>query len=79
MQQTLLHSLGGVEARRRPQTWDPPANLFKSTKVLMATSVTPQGRSLGYQTPEQVSNPEPRFNLLMYCGFEDIRVIQIYL
>ena len=30
-----------------------PANLFKSTKVLMAT---PQGRRLGYHTPEQVSN-----------------------
>ena len=33
-----------------------PANLFKSTKVLMAT---PQGRRLGYHTPEQVSNQEP--------------------
>ena len=30
--------------------------LFKSTKVLMAT---PQGRRLGYYTPEQVSNQEP--------------------
>ena len=33
-----------------------PANLFKSTKVSMAT---PQGRRLGYHTPEQVSNQEP--------------------
>ena len=33
-----------------------PANLFKLTKVLMAT---PQGRRLGYHTPEQVSNQEP--------------------
>ena len=33
-----------------------PANLIKSTKVLMAT---PQGRRLGYHTPEQVSNQEP--------------------
>ena len=35
---------------------DSPANVFQSTKGLMAT---PQGRRLGYRTPEQVSNPEP--------------------
>ena len=34
-----------------------PSQLFKSTKVLMATA---QGRHLGYHTPEQVSNQEPR-------------------
>ena len=38
------------------KTWDFPSQLIKSTKVLMAT---PQGRCLGYHTPEQVSNPEP--------------------
>ena len=33
---------------------DSPANLIKSTKVLMATRAPP-----GYHTPEQVSNLEP--------------------
>ena len=33
-----------------------PSQCIKSTKVLTAT---PQGRHLGYHTPEQVSNQEP--------------------
>ena len=32
------------------KSWDSPANLFKSTKVLMATPVTQQGSHLGYNT-----------------------------
>ena len=36
-----------------------PANLFKSTKVLMAT-VPPHHKGCAwYHVPEQVSNPEP--------------------
>ena len=38
------------------KTWGFPSQFIKSTKVLMAT---PQGRRLGYHTPEQVSNQEP--------------------
>ena len=42
--------------RRFSKTWGFPSQFIKSTKVLMAT---PQGRRLGYHTPEQVSNQEP--------------------
>ena len=38
---------------------DSPANLLKSTKMLMAA---PQGRRLGYHTPDQVSNHKKKHN-----------------
>ena len=38
------------------KTWGFPSQFIRSTKVFMAT---PQGRRLGYHTPEQVSNQGP--------------------
>ena len=88
LNQTMVNILS-IRRLGRPQYWTPvgmlflqrliikklgvsPANLFKSTKVLMAT---PQGRRLGYHTPEQVSNQEPPDSrpCVLYCSSPFLR------
>ena len=50
------------------KTWGFHSQFIKSTKVLMAT---PQGRLLGYHTPEQASNQQPQdVNFEMTCQLE---------
>ena len=54
-----------ASGRQHKIIWGFRSQFIKSTKVLMAT---PQGRYLGYHTPEQVSNQEPPDQPLRYSG-----------